>query len=456
MDRQATIRAPLQRPRRRPRAFPRRLVATERRRLAALALAATALRLVFLVTPGYDVRDYKVWARIVHEVGVGGAYGATYPPPTPWFNYPPFHLYILRATGSLYAALRPGGAWEDQFLAALLKIPPIVAEIALGFLLYRFLRRHGAKGLALGGAAAYLLNPAIIWDTAYWGGIDAFHALFLSSALFATAEGRPLRAWPLAALAVASKLLALPGALATVPPPLRAATRSRRALGRLALAGLAAIATAVALTAPVLVRGQFGALVGALFRNLGNIAVASANAHNLWWLVTWGDGWRADTAVLAFGLTYRQVGLLLFALWAAGALYGLWRRVGDPADICETGAFLTYAFFILMTEVHENWSFALFAPLAAAAALRPRSARWPLYAALSLTALANLALHDPPLRDLLGRGFDGAAHSLGLINAAAQCGLLGWWTRALWRGARFSPAAPGTRPGSSGQLDQRD
>ncbi len=399
-------------------------------RLAALLLAASLVRLPFLLTPGYDVRDYKVWARIVHESGIGGAYGATYPPPTPWFNYPPFYLYVLRAVGALYATLRPDGAWSEQFLAGLLKVPPIAAELALGVLLYRFLRGRCSSRLALAAAAAYLLNPAIVWNTAYWGGIDAFHALFLTGALFAAARGGPALAWPLATLAVGAKLLALPGALATVPPALRGSPPRR-----LIPAAGAALAAGVLLAAPIIARGQLGALVGMMFHNLGNIAVTSANAHNLWWLVTWGDGWRPDTTPLLPGLDYRRLGLLLFAAVAAWALAGLWRQAGDTVLICVTGAYLTFAFFMLTTEVHENWSFALFAPLAAAAALRPRYR--PLYIALALTTLANLALQDPPLRDLLGKGFDGVAYWLGLCNALALCAIFCWWTWTLARAEHF-------------------
>lgn len=415
-------------PPRRRAAFLRPFALNGRWGAAALLLAATLIRLPLLLAPGYDVRDYKVWARIVSEVGIGGAYGATYPPPIPWFNYPPLYLYNLRLTGLAYRWLRPTGTWDEQFLAALLKVGPIAAEVALGWLLYRFVRRHGTRGLALAAAAAYLFNPPIVWDTAYWGGIDAFHALFLTAALFAATERGPLLAWPLATLAIGGKLLALPGALATVPPALR-----RAPPGRLALAAGAALAVGLLLAAPVLMSGQFGLMVTAQFRNLGNSAVASANAHNLWWLVTWGDGWRADTTPLLPGLDYRRTGLLLFAACAAGALYALWRAPGGASAVCDTGAFLCYAFFIVTTEVHENWSFGLFAPLVATAALRGGAYR-SLYAALSLTFLANLALHDPPLRDLLGPGFDGTARTLGLLNAAAQCALFLWWGGLLaWR-----------------------
>ena len=69
-----------------------------------------------------------------------------------------------------------------------------MSETARTGLLHRFLRRHRGPGTALGGAAAYLLNPAIVWNTAYGGGIDALHALFLATAHFAATEGWPRRA----------------------------------------------------------------------------------------------------------------------------------------------------------------------------------------------------------------------------------------------------------------------
>ncbi|CAA9585381.1 MAG: hypothetical protein AVDCRST_MAG88-3854, partial [uncultured Thermomicrobiales bacterium] len=235
-------------------------------------------------------------------------------------------------------------------------------------------------------------------------------------------------------------------------------------VGRLALAALGAIAAAAALAALVLFAGLFGAMVGAMFRNLGNTPVASANAHNLWWLLTWGDGWRPDTTTLAFGLDFRRAGLLLFGLALLPALVWLWGRSGaampaNAATPCEVGAFLTFAFFILTTEVHENWSFALFAPLIVAAVLQrpgagPEAATAPtrlhwLYAALSLSCLLNLALHDPPLRRFVGTGFDEAASALGLVNAAAGCGLFGWWVWTIGREAwgAFTARRPdGVRP----------
>jgi hypothetical protein len=405
-----------------------------------VTLAALFVRLPLLLTPGYDVHDYRIWTRIVAQVGIGAAYAADYP--TAWYNYPPFYLYVLRLTAAVYAPLRPAEFWDEQLLIFLLKLSPILAELALGALLYRVLLRHGPPTLALGALAAYLLNPAIIWNTAYWGGIDAFHALFLTAALVAAAERRPQWAWPLATLAIGAKLLALPGALATIPTQLRQPQR-----GRLALAALAALIIGLLLAAPIIARGQFGVLLRAMFRNVGNMPAVSLNAHNLWWLVTLGNGDRPDTTFALWNLSYRSLGLLLFGLCAALICARLWRHGGDIVAICGAGALLTFAFFLVTTEVHENWAFAQFAPLAIAAALRPRFR--PLYAVLSLTALVNFALHDPPLRTLIGAAFDGTAHLLGVLNAAVNCAAFVWWAWLLLRESKQVGSDNATLPTTS-------
>ncbi len=407
-------------------AQPDRRRAGTRRGVVAVLLLAALVRLPLFLTPGFDVVAYKIWARVIATVGISGAYGADYPPEpgSAPYHYGPVYLYILRATGLLYTALRPAGGWHDQLLAALLKLSPLIAELALGLLIWSFLRTRISARAALAALAAYLFTPGLIWNTAYWGGIDAFQAFFTTAGLLATVGGTTALAWPLATLAICSKLTALPGALATVPGALR--TRSPRGL---TVATFAAIATATLVIAPILLGGQADTLVGGIFGHLDIYAETSFNTHNLWWLLTWGQGTRPDTTVVAFGLAYRMIGRALFIVAAAPTLLLIWRFPTNAPRLFATSAYLTFAFCLLTTGVHENWAYTLFAPLLLAAALDRRYR--PLYAALAVTFLLNLFLEDPPLHRFVADWLNVryAIRVTRLINSVAQCALLGWW---LW------------------------
>ena len=396
----------------------------ERRILALLLLGAFLIRLPLLLTPGFDVVAYKIWAHVVAQVGIGGAYGATYPPEpgSAPYHYQPLYLYVLRAVGLLYGALRPGSDWHDQLLAALLKLGPVLVEVALGAIVWRILHARVVPRTALWATAIYLVTPGLIWNTAYWGGIDAFQALFVTLGLWAASAGTFAAAWPLAALAVGMKLTALPGALAVAPAGLR-----RLGPRRLALALLATIAVTALVIAPIVLRGQTVAMWRGMFDNLDIYAETSFNDHNLWWLVTWGGGARPDTTVAFLGLDYRQIGRALFVAAALPALLALWRAPHDTPRLFAGSAYLTFAFTMLTTGVHENWAYTLFAPLLIAAALDPRYRR--LYALLAATFLLNLFLEDPPLHRFVADWMTvrHTIRALRLLNSGVQCGALLWW-----------------------------
>src|SRR5262249_39057559 len=160
--------------------------------------------------------------------------------------------------------------------------------------------------------------------------------------------------WPLATMAVGTKLIALPGAMATVPVALRR-TRPRQ----VAVAAVASAVVAPLLSAPIPLQNKLRSMVRPLLHNVGNLPVGSPNAHNVWWLVTHGDGRRPDTVEIVAGLDYRVAGYVLFVAVAAWVLTGLWTCASNRLTVPLAGAFLSFAFFMLTTEVHENWGYAM-------------------------------------------------------------------------------------------------
>ena len=150
----------------------------------------------------------------------------------------------------------------------------------------------------------------------------------------------------------------------------------------------------------------------------------SVNAHNFWWLVTGGQGWQSDALSFAF-VSYRLAGFVLFGGATLLSLAVVWR---NRSALHLTAAYQSLAFFMLLTQIHENHHLPLFAPLVLACALNRRL--WIVYGALSLTALANMALHDPNIVMALGYPakeiYGGPALALPRwINALIQAALFG-------------------------------
>ena len=122
-----------------------------RRWFIAGLVAGGLLRGALLPLPGTgDVLIWKVWSfTAAHDVT--GVYGVGGSPPErrvlSWqgaemtVDYPPLALYELGVVGRMYRAARP--LFDDSgWLNAAVKMPGVLAELALVLILFRFCRRH--------------------------------------------------------------------------------------------------------------------------------------------------------------------------------------------------------------------------------------------------------------------------------------------------------------------------
>jgi hypothetical protein len=171
-----------------------------------------------------------------------------------------------------------------------------------------------------------------------------------------------------------------------------------------------------------------GALPGMVdrFSNwIGDYPELSLNAHNLWWFVMHGNVALEDTVTAFAGLSYRTVGLLLFAIVYGLVLLRTWRC---PArSVWATAAYLGFAFFLLPTEVHENYGFPVLALLAMA--ITTNGYFVGLYVVLSLTMVVNYATHDPNVLARLALSApDAELLPVRWVNAATNTMLFAMWT----------------------------
>jgi hypothetical protein len=361
--------------------------------LAAIVGLSGLLSLLLILAPAHaaaDVTHYKYWARLVTLEGISGAYSGEYPVTAA--IYPPVTMYGYWLAGLVYRAFfDPTFTMEvalgSRALTGLVKLVAVVPHLATVVAIFFIVVRPRGQGVALVAAAAYGLNPAALFDMAYWGQPDSVHALFLLLAIWCFERERPIVGWALVGLAAATK----PQAWALLPLLVYVSLRRfglRASLAGGVSAGLAAGAVCI----PYLVYGTFGDLLKLPRLIADTMPVASANAHNVWWLVTSArPEFVFDDQPLVGDVTYRQVAIVL----ALGFLtFALWRTNVFSRDggLMAMGAYVAFGWFMVTTRAHENHDFFVL-PMLVAAAARSRFLA-AVFVAISVTLFLNMTFHD--------------------------------------------------------------
>jgi Gpi18-like mannosyltransferase len=370
--------------------------------LGILLALGLALRLIiaYVLLPGsgfkVDVASFNGWAVELAKNGPFGIYDRPL-----FIDYTPGYLYVLWALGLVAQFLGGPGAAPG----ALLKLPPILADLGLAVAVFLLAADLGARRRpALAAAAVVLFVPVTWFDSAIWSQVDSVGTLVLLLAVRELWRGRDERAALLTTIAAIIKpqfgiliplaaVLILRRNLVTRPPG-----HGPRRLFTTTLVGLA---TAQLLCLP------FGLTIVGLLRRILDTAAGypwlTVNAFNPWALVT-QDGaglalngtWIRDATLagadggagfLVFGVPAMVVGsaLLLGVIGLLAAM--IWRR-DDRRTLLVALTVMAIAFFVLPTRVHERYLFPFFAFGAVLLAVSPRWAA--VYVVLAIANTANL------------------------------------------------------------------
>ena len=119
----------------------------------------------------FDLASFRGWADNLASQGLNGFYQRDF-----FHDYTPGYLYVLYGVGLLSQALN-GGAGH---IGELIKLPPILADVAIGWLVWSMAIELGAsRRAALVGAAIAVANPVSWFDSVTWGQVDSFGVVFL-------------------------------------------------------------------------------------------------------------------------------------------------------------------------------------------------------------------------------------------------------------------------------------
>jgi len=335
--------------------------------LPALVLLAFVLRCAFIESSGFstDVSTFQAWATQLVEGGFGKFYSSGQ-----FADYPPGYFYILAVFGWIWETFfKATDAGHFVVLRALVKLPAILADLGVGVLLYAVARRFAGPWISVGTAALYLLNPAIVYNSAIYGQVDSISAGMALLAVFFLLKSdddspeKPSWYVVFAWLALSYSLLIKPQAAVLIPlfvafafaDPVRRKSRVF-ATGAGVLAGLV---LAIGLTEPFHVSNPVDALqwLWERYRYGSSVyAYNTVNAFNLWAIR--GPFWQADNGPGSYILIFPQY-IWGIALVLASTTLVVWRYVQDrsPRAFLEGCAVATLGFFILATRMHERYVF---------------------------------------------------------------------------------------------------
>ena len=453
--------------------------------LVVLALGLVLRLIIARLLPGsgfaVDLDAFRYWASNLASEGMGGFYDRDF-----FHDYTPGYLYVLWLVGIVGNAL--GGVGD------LIKIPPVLADVAIGWLAWSMVRELGGRDrLALGAAAVAVLNPITWFDSVVWGQADSVGVVFVMLGLRELWRDRPERA------AIYTVIAAIIKPQLGILIPIVAVVTIRRALRpdggfgdpartgrpiRILTTALAGYLTAVVLCLPfglsvIEFSSRAPFVSSGLLRQVavaaGGYPYLTVNAYNPWALVpgSLGDSlanaglWVCDYAGTAadcgsgsavFGpVPAIVIGTALLLAAIALILVAVARRP-DRLTLLVGLAVLALAFFVVPTRVHERYGYPFFALGVILAAI---SIRWRVaYLVLSVATFANMYVvlttlypDNPSVADWLGIGpairSEAGVIVVSLLHAVA----FAWAFVQLRAGSRdrlaAELAAASTSPGSS-------
>jgi hypothetical protein len=423
--------------------------------LILLALGLTFRVIIAYLLPGSgfanDISAFQYWASNLASQGPWGFYDRPF-----FHDYTPGYLYVLWLVGLVGQAF---GAVGD-----LIKVPPIIADVVLAWLVWSMtLELGGSRWAARLGALIVIVNPITWFDSVVWGQVDSFGLVFLLLGLRELWRDRPERSAALTVIGAIIKpqlgILIPIVAAVTIrrafwpaggfgddePPPPSSMTRweaTTRGPIRVVTTGVVGLLTAIALSVPFGL--SFPGLVEQVFKTAGGYPYLSVNAWNPWALVTFdGSGiatnsaWVCDMVVgsnPSCGRAFAVAGIpavvvgTIATLAVFAVISVIVARRPDRRTILVGLIALAIAFFVVPTRVHERYLYPLVALGAILAAVSPR---WTIAYVLSgLATMANMYFvlttlypNNPGITDWLGLGRTLGSFPVVAVSAVIQGGV---------------------------------
>ncbi len=367
------------------------------------------LSLIFVAYHG-DLNNNISWATLAFDRGLKNFYeGASWPFSAP--NQPPLTILTFAFARAVWLAIEklswflnntirifPSGFiwfWEERGMVLLLKLPGIVADMGIAWLIYTyFKKRKSKKALLL--SAVWLFNPITLYNSSIWGQTDSVVNFLGLIGVYYLLKKDFLKFTFSMTLSLLFK-----GSLAIfVPILLVIALVQGYKLKLWIKAVLVSLGTLFVVSIWFHPQTDVFLWLFNLYKNRifpGEIGYLTANAFNFWWLVNPG---KVLDSSLYFGIAARIWGFVLLGAGIIAATFWLKKKKLSDKRIFTALVLLSLISFLFMTRIHERYLYPFFPVATILLGLVP-GMLIP-YIILSITHLLNLyhLFWAPPLAGL--------------------------------------------------------
>ena len=329
--------------------------------ILVVLLAAFIVR-IFLTpfgTHGIDQGTFIAWSNNLSTNGLGQFYLG-------WSDYLPGYLYFLWFLGKVQSFLP---------VVMLYKIPAILADLATGYLIYKVVGKFKPEKWGVVASLLYLFNPAIWGNSALWGQMDSFVALFVVLTIYLL-EGK----FVLSAIALAVGTLIKPQVPFILPVLLVMMFAKKWSFKKVLIYGSISLITFVLAFLPFVTQGQglISFVIERIRLSFSQYPYGSVNAFNF--LGLWGFWQKNPPFWIPQIVGYLMVGLAFF--------YYVFKKIKKGIDPYLLSAIILAGTFLFLPRMHERHLLPALAPLIIA--LVANTNLIVVYLGLSVTYVLNL------------------------------------------------------------------